>query len=64
MRKHIILFFFPLFILSQTTAKVVEIKDGDTIVVLLENNEQKILRLAEVDCPIVTPKVWTVNRKS
>lgn len=41
----------PFFILSQTTAKVIRIKDGDTIVVLLETNEQKILRLAEVDCP-------------
>lgn len=51
MRKYIILLFFPLFIFSQTTAKVVRIKDGDTIVVLLSNNEQKTLRLAEVDCP-------------
>lgn len=41
----------PFFILSQTTAKVIRIKDGDTIVVLLETNKQKTLRLAEVDCP-------------
>jgi len=38
-------------IFAQTTAKVIAIKDGDTIVVLLEGNIQKTLRLAEVDCP-------------
>ena len=36
---------------NQVTAKVISIKDGDTIVVLLEGNIQKTLRLAEVDCP-------------
>lgn len=36
---------------SQTTAKVIGIKDGDTIVVLLKNKTQLTLRLAEVDCP-------------
>lgn len=36
---------------SQTTAKVVGIKDGDTIVVLLKDKTQQTLRLAEVDCP-------------
>lgn len=36
---------------AQTLAKVISIKDGDTVVVLLENNIQKTLRLAEVDCP-------------
>ena len=36
---------------SQTTGKVIAIKDGDTVVVLLEGNIQKTLRLAEVDCP-------------
>jgi len=36
---------------SQITAKVVGIKDGDTVVVLLDGNIQKTLRLAEVDCP-------------
>lgn len=36
---------------AQITAKVVGIKDGDTVVVLLEGNIQKTLRLAEVDCP-------------
>ncbi|WP_234047724.1 thermonuclease family protein [Chryseobacterium paridis] len=38
-------------ILSQTNAKVIGIKDGDTILVLDENNNQTTLRLAEVDCP-------------
>lgn len=41
----------PFFAFTQTKAKVVGIKDGDTIVVLLGNNEQKTLRLAEIDCP-------------
>lgn len=41
----------PLFSYSQTTAKVVAIKDGDTIVVLLKDKTQQTLRLAEVDCP-------------
>ena len=50
-RIKFLLFFLHLFLLSQTTAKVIKIKDGDTIVVLLKNNQQKTLRLAEVDCP-------------
>ncbi|MCQ4035059.1 thermonuclease family protein [Kaistella montana] len=36
---------------SQVSGKVVGIKDGDTVVVLLDGNIQKTLRLAEVDCP-------------
>lgn len=36
---------------SQSKGKVIKIKDGDTIVVLLGNNHQETLRLAEVDCP-------------
>ena len=36
---------------AQITAKVIAIKDGDTIIVLDANNNQKTLRLAEVDCP-------------
>lgn len=41
----------PLLSYSQITAKVVGIKDGDTIVVLLKDKTQQTLRLAEVDCP-------------
>lgn len=47
-------FFFLLYsslIFGQTSAKVIGIKDGDTIVVLLSDNSQKTLRLADVDCP-------------
>ncbi|MDR2206473.1 MAG: thermonuclease family protein [Flavobacteriaceae bacterium] len=33
------------------TGKIVGIKDGDTVVILVDGNVQKILRLAEVDCP-------------
>lgn len=52
LNKYLILLFFTtLFSFSQTPAKVVGIKDGDTVVVLLDNNTQKTLRLAEVDCP-------------
>ena len=48
----IILFvLIPFFGFSQTKAKVIKVKDGDTVVVLLEGNIQKTLRLAEVDCP-------------
>ena len=47
----VVFFIFPIFVLCQTKAKVVGVKDGDTIEVLLEGNITKILRLAEVDCP-------------
>jgi len=33
------------------TAQVVAIKDGDTVVLLDDNNNQITIRLAEVDCP-------------
>ena len=36
---------------AQIKAKVVGIKDGDTVLVLLGDKSQKTLRLAEVDCP-------------
>jgi micrococcal nuclease len=51
---HIILIFLVLIstnIFALITAKVVGIKDGDTVVILEKNNIQKTLRLAEVDCP-------------
>lgn len=52
MKKSILFLFFTSFLcFAQTTAKVIGIKDGDTVLVLLEGNIQKILRLAEVDCP-------------
>lgn len=47
----LLLLLIPFAFLSQITAKVVGIKDGDTVVVLDENNTQTTLRLAEVDCP-------------
>lgn len=40
-----------LFLFSQITAKIVAIKDGDTVVALLDNKAQETLRLADVDCP-------------
>lgn len=42
---------FPMLMFSQTSGRVIKISDGDTITVLLEGNEQKKLRLADVDCP-------------
>jgi len=55
MKKYIVIILFLniLNLQSQTTltAKVVGIKDGDTVVVLDSLNYQTTLRLAEVDCP-------------
>lgn len=55
LKKSLLLFliFTTNFIYSQTTliAKVVGIKDGDTVVVLDSLNNQTTLRLAEIDCP-------------
>lgn len=45
------LFFISASVFSQTKGKVISIKDGDTVVVLLAGNTQQTLRLAEVDCP-------------
>lgn len=36
---------------AQNKGKVIKIKDGDTVVVLLADKTQQTLRLAEVDCP-------------
>lgn len=36
---------------AQVKGKVIKIKDGDTVVVLLADKSQQTLRLAEVDCP-------------
>ena len=46
-----IFLFVNIYCKAQINAKVIRIKDGDTVVVLLEGNIQKTLRLAEVDCP-------------
>ena len=50
--KKIFLLLVIIFIsCSNQKAKVIGVKDGDTIVVLLKNNETQTLRLAEIDCP-------------
>lgn len=51
--KLILIILITTFTYSQTTltAKVVGIKDGDTVVVLDSLNNQITLRLAGVDCP-------------
>lgn len=53
MMKFFYLFFLftSSFLFCQISGKVIKIKDGDTVVVLLEGNIQKTLRLADVDCP-------------
>lgn len=53
MKKNICVLFFSISILfaAQIKGKVIKIKDGDTVVVLLEDKTQQTLRLAEVDCP-------------
>ena len=48
---YIFLLFFSNIVFAQISGKVIGIKDGDTVVILLEGNIQKTLRLAEVDCP-------------
>lgn len=54
-RKKLFLVFllFSSFVFSQSVlrAKVVGVKDGDTVVVLDSLHHQTTLRLAEIDCP-------------
>lgn len=47
----VILFLSCHLLFSQSKGKVIKVKDGDTVVVLLGNNQKETLRLAEVDCP-------------
>ncbi|WP_375180895.1 thermonuclease family protein [Chryseobacterium sp.] len=53
MKKNLLILFvlFSVLISSQTAGKVIKVKDGDTVVVLLSDSTQETLRLAEVDCP-------------
>ncbi len=48
---YVFLFLNCNLLFSQSKGKVIKVKDGDTVVVLLGNNHQETLRLAEVDCP-------------
>lgn len=48
---YLLILLKSLFLFSQITAKIVAIKDGDTVVALLDNKTQETLRLADVDCP-------------
>ncbi len=49
-RLTIAILFFQIGI-AQFTAKVIGVTDGDTIVVLDENNKQTKIRLEGIDCP-------------
>lgn len=53
MKKILAFLFFAVSasLFSQAKGKVIKIKDGDTVVVLLSDNTEQTLRLAEVDCP-------------
>lgn len=47
----LLIFFISIVHFSQTKGKIIKIKDGDTVVVLLKDKTEETLRLAEVDCP-------------
>lgn len=52
MRAFVLIFILiSALVFSQYSGKVIAIKDGDTVVLLLGDNSQKTLRFAEVDCP-------------
>ena len=55
MHKFFISFLFLIFsniVISQTyTAKIIGVKDGDTVDILLEGNKKQTVRLAHVDTP-------------
>lgn len=52
MRAFVLIFILiSALVFSQYSGKVIAIKDGDTVVALFEDNTQKTLRMAEVDCP-------------
>lgn len=48
---YITLIFISNVFFSQVKGKIVGVKDGDTVVILLTNKTQETLRLADVDCP-------------
>ncbi|WP_228373931.1 thermonuclease family protein [Epilithonimonas tenax] len=51
MRLLLLFISCPALFFPQINAKIVGIKDGDTVVALLDGNIQKTLRLAEVNRP-------------
>ena len=46
-----ILLFFPSLLFAQTTAKVIKIVDGDTFVILTDNNKKVRVRFHGIDSP-------------
>jgi micrococcal nuclease len=51
MKKSLLLLFFTFyFITNSQTYKVIGVKDGDTVSILMEGKEQTV-RLAHIDCP-------------
>ncbi len=47
----LIILLFPMICISQIKGKVINIKDGDTIVVLDSLFKQQTIRIADIDCP-------------
>lgn len=43
--------FISTFSLFSQTGKVIKVKDGDTVVILDDNNIQHTIRVADIDCP-------------
>lgn len=51
MFKTLFFLFFPIILFSQNlTYKVIKIKDGDTVCILM-NGKEEVIRLAHIDCP-------------
>ena len=51
MKQLFILLLIHLALITDFTAKVTGVTDGDTVTVLSSNNEQIIVRLEGIDCP-------------
>lgn len=57
MKKTILILFIAICsIIFAITGKVVSVYDGDTITIVMENNEKVKIRFYGIDCPEVTPK--------
>ena len=51
MFKALFFLFFPIILFSQSqTYKIIKIKDGDTVCILM-NGKEEVIRLAHIDCP-------------
>lgn len=51
MKLFLLCLLIPILTFSQLRGKVINVKDGDTVVVLDSYKEQHIVRVADIDCP-------------